>query len=209
MISVKKCIFVVMFLGLSGCGLFYPVSLDEMLSPPETVPLPETTYSVKEVRVSVPETLVVSEDSVYYRTADIVWRGEPYGDRHQQVGEIFKDGMTRALRALNGPREIYVDVEVTRFHALTNKARYTVGGVHSIKFILTLRDVETDLVIGEPRLIKADLIALGGARALAAEQRGLSQKRRINSHLAGVIQREVITEKTDQEVAALSGFAPN
>jgi hypothetical protein len=31
----------------------------------------------------------VSEENVYAPEAEIVWRGEPEGDRHAQVAQIF------------------------------------------------------------------------------------------------------------------------
>ena len=45
-------------------------------------------YAVKDVQVTVPEHLKVSEANMYYPIADIVWRGEAPGDRHQQVAAV-------------------------------------------------------------------------------------------------------------------------
>lgn len=200
---IKITLLATAVLGLSACGITKPVSRNEPVAMPLLAPVPATAFNVQDVRVSVPDTLSVSEANVYYPTADIVWREGVYGDRHVQVAAIFDEAMTRGVNALNGKRAIYVDVEVKRFHSLTERARYTVGGVHSIIFALTLRDVQTGMTIGEPRLINASLKAFGGKRAVAAEHRGITQKSRIMSHLAGLIQRELITQQTNEAVVGL------
>lgn len=45
--------------------------------------------------------------------------------------------------------------------------------------------------LGEPMFIKADLEAFGGQKAIRAEAQGLTQKVRITSHLAHVIQTQL------------------
>ena len=42
-----------------------------------------------------------------------------------------------------------------------------------------------------PKEIKADLVGYGGAKALQAEARGLTQKYRITQHLARVVRDEM------------------
>lgn len=64
---------------------------------------------------------------------------------------------------------------MTRFHVLTEKARYLTGGVHNITFNLTLRDPDTGNLWVEPREVRTDLIGLGGNVALQAEARGQTQ----------------------------------
>jgi len=86
---------------------------------------------------------------------------------------------------------VALDVQVTRFHALTEKARYTVGGVHALQFVFRLIDPATGANLTEPKFVKADFKAYGGRIALAAEQRGLTQKVRITEHLAYVIKMEL------------------
>lgn len=188
---IKTIILAVMVLGVSACAQTSQVSRNAPLGTPLVGQSAGMTFKVEDVRVSVPDTLIVSEANVYYPNADIVWRGDAYGDRYEQVAAIVKAGMQHGAKNLNGNRSVYVDVEVLRFHSLTERARYTVGGVHSIRFNMSLRDAETGALIGKPRLVKADLKALGGKKAVAAEHKGLTQKIRIMSHLAGVIQNEV------------------
>jgi len=86
---------------------------------------------------------------------------------------------------------VIVDVDVKRFHALTEKTRYTVGGVHSITFELTVRNPLTGDLLVPTREIQADLRGFGGSRAIQAEQAGMTQKVRITQHIANVIAQEL------------------
>ncbi len=155
--------------------------------PPPTV----RDYDVIGLSVTVPRSLEVSEANVYYPGSDIVWRGDPPGDRYEQVRSIFETGMGRGIRALNGSRKVKVAVEVRRFHSVTEKARYSVGGVHSIRFVLTVFDASTGQVIEGPRLVSADLNAFGGEQAIAADRAGQTQKVRVTDHLARVIRQQL------------------
>lgn len=148
---------------------------------------------VQRVNVIVPETLVVSEANSYYPSGDIVWRGDPAGDRHAQVKAIFENAMTRGTDNLNKGQPVVLDVQVLRFHALTEKTRYTIGGVHSISFGVTLRDAKSGALLGESRVVKADLRGFGGQQAIDAERAGQTQKVRITDHLAKVIEAELAT----------------
>ena len=78
-----------------------------------------------------------------------------------------------------------------RFHALTQRARYTTGGIHSITFAIRIRDLTTGAVIGEKRSIKADLAGFGGQKAIESKSIILTQKDRITQHLAEVIRQEL------------------
>lgn len=153
----------------------------------------QTNVRVENVIVRVPRALSVSEANRYLPSSDIVWRGDPIGDRHAQIATIFHGAMEQGTAALDGATPVELDIEVSRFHALTEKARYTTGGVHNINFILTLRHAETGALLGEPRRVRADLDAFGGRQALAAEARGQTQKVRITNHLAEVIRQELTT----------------
>ena len=152
---------------------------------------PLTDVRVETITVRVPRSLSVSEANRYLPSSDIVWREDPIGDRHAQVATIFHSAMQKGTEALDGAAPVALDIEVARFHALTEKARYTTGGVHNINFVLTLRDPETGVILGEPRKVRADLDAFGGQQALQAEARGQTQKVRITNHLAEVIRQEL------------------
>lgn len=149
------------------------------------------SIAVQSYVVKVPADLKVSEANTYYPMGDIVWRGDAAGDRHQQVAAIFDESLSRATTGMTGALPVTAEIVVRRFHALTEKTRYTVGGVHSIRFDLILRDPETGIAIMPPREIKADLKGFGGSRAIEAEAKGITQKVRITQHLANVIRMEL------------------
>ncbi|WP_317054461.1 DUF6778 family protein [Roseovarius rhodophyticola] len=160
------------------------------------VPVDQLSFDIQEIRVSVPKSLTVSEANRYLPKADIVWREDAPGDRHAQVQAIFEDAMARGVSGLpQGTLPVVLDIQVTRFHALTEKARYTVGGVHDLEFLVILRHPETGQMLNTPYQVTADLKAFGGSAALEAEARGETQKVRITDHLAKVIR----TELTSQE----------
>ena len=106
---------------------------------------------------------------------------------------IFDAGFLKGTEELDGAVTIGLDVRVERFHALTEKARYTTGEIHLIIFAMQICDLSTGAVIGEPRTIKADLDGLGGQGAIDAEAKRLTQKVRITQHLANVIRQELGT----------------
>lgn len=154
-------------------------------------------YDVEDVRISVPSQLKVSEANMFYPVADIVWRGEPMGNRHAQVRAIFQDAMTRGTQAMTSGRKVIVDVEVTRFHSVTEKTRYTVGGTHSMHFNITVSDALTGEVLDGPRPVIADAKAAGGAQAVAEEQMGRTQRVVVVERLAEVIRRELSARVVD------------
>ncbi|MEQ6204175.1 DUF6778 family protein [Sulfitobacter sp. HNIBRBA2951] len=147
--------------------------------------------NVAQINVSVPSDLKVSEANRYYPGGDIVWREDPMGNRHAQVARIMHDALTNGTTVFQGPVPVILDVQLVRFHALSEKARYTVGGVHHIVFNMVLRDAKTGAFLSEPRRVETDLEAFGGQQAIVAESRGLTQKARISGHIAEVIRQQM------------------
>lgn len=184
----------ILALGLSACGAF---DMSTRNAPPEEVmmlaagPVALPSIRVVDTRIVVPRDLQVSEENSYYPFGDIVWRGEPYGDRYQQLETILNESAQIARTGHDGAMPAVVEITLKRFHALTEKTRYTVGGVHSIRFDLTLRHPETGEALAPTRTIRADLKGYGGNRALEAERAGLTQKVRITRHLANVLRAEL------------------
>ena len=148
-------------------------------------------FDVQRVDIVVPRNLKVSEANMYYPPADIVWRGEPRGDRFSQVEAIWREAADRATAGMGKGVPVVVTVEVTRFHCLTEKTRYSVGGVHSLHFLLTVTNASTGAVIDGPRRVVADVKAAGGQRAVDEEARGLTQRVVVVNRLAEVLQREL------------------
>jgi hypothetical protein len=194
--TLKLIVMLVLGAMVSACAAVDTATRNARFEPqqPEFVQtLP--TMRVTEINVLVPQTLKVSERNSYYPGGDIVWRGDAIGNRHQQVKAVFDTALSQGTAQMDGIVPVRLDIRVDRFHALTEKARYTIGGVHSIIFILQIRDLSTGLALGEPRLVKADLDAFGGQQALRAEARGQTQKVRITNHLAEVICQELSNEE--------------
>ncbi len=147
--------------------------------------------SVLGVEIVVPQGLSVSEADMMVPVADIVWRGDALGDRHAQVSAIFEAAAAQATDGLTDGRGVIVSLEVTRFHGLTEKARYLTGGNYAMHFDMTLRDAETGIVIDGPRPIVADIKGSGGVRAIAEDNAGRTEKVVVTERLATVLQYEL------------------
>ncbi|WP_299350299.1 DUF6778 family protein [uncultured Shimia sp.] len=179
-------------LGLSACASVETATRNTPIEQTQSeLPAPAPSFALAGFDVNVPTTLTVSEKNSYKPKVDIVWRGDPYGNRYQQVGAIFEDAIQLGGGQLNGAMPVIVEIEVKEFHALTEKTRYSIGGTHELEFVMTIRDAATGNVVRGPRTIRADLVGYGGEKAIQAESRGLTQKFRITNHLARVIQDEM------------------
>lgn len=188
----KVCALVFMAAGLSACATFETATRGTPSAAPvisSDVTVRSADWKVVDVRVEVPETLSTTEANMYYPNANVIWRGEPYGNRHAQVSALMDAALTRGLVHLNGAQDVYFDVTVRRFHSVTEKARAVIGGVHDMIFVLTVRDAETGVALHGPEFVETNIKAYGGRRALQAEREGLSQKVRVQSHLAGLMQK--------------------
>lgn len=181
-----------MGLGVSACAT---VDIPTRNAPLENLPTEMAaaapSFQLQSFEIKVPTTLKVSEANSYLPRADIVWRGDALGNRYEQVGAVFTSAVELGVGGLDGALPVTVEIEVKKFHALTEKTRYTIGGTHSLTFVMTIRDPVTGAIIRGPREIMADLEAYGGSKALQAEARGLTQKYRITQHLARVIRDEM------------------
>ncbi|MDQ2093199.1 DUF6778 family protein [Rhodalgimonas zhirmunskyi] len=189
----KMRLVALMMLGsvaVSGCSNMDIASRNAPFDAPAAKPA-ALSMKVTSFQVRVPRTLKASEANLYYPSGDIVWREDPLGDRHAQVQKIFEESLAVAVAPAKGSVPVLLDVEVKRFHALTEKARYTTGGRHEMIFVLNFLNPETLQPIAEPRRIETNIKAFGGQRAIHAEQNGITQRLRISQHIAGVVQREL------------------
>lgn len=159
-------------------------------------------YDVEAIRVTVPRSLTVSEANTIKPRADIVWRGEPLGDRHAQIAAIFNEAMATGTAAMQKGRKVDIEIEVTRFHALTERTRYTIGGVHEMSFVLTVRDVASGQVLDGPREVVADIKAAKGAAAIAEDQAGRTQRVVTVERLAEVIRRELSVKASEELIVS-------
>jgi hypothetical protein len=156
---------------------------------------------VVDVRVNVPETLSTTEANMFYPNANIIWRGEPYANRHQQVSALMDQAMTAGLAHLNGSQDVVFQIDVRRFHSVTEKARAFTGGVHDMIFTLTVIDAKTGRALHGPVFVETHLQAHGGRAALEAERNGFSQKVRIMNHLGVLMQQSFPNEALRQAAA--------
>lgn len=184
-----------LFFGLLSACATAPETVTKSASgvtaPTASVALLPGSVSVSEINVDVPFSLRVSEVNTYYPITDIVWRDDPIGERRAQVKAIFETAFTRGTKEMNGDIPLILDVELKRFHSLTDRVRLSVGGVHHMVFDLTVRDARTGEVLIPTREINRSLKAYGGLRAVRAERRGQTQKVRVTGYLARVIQEEL------------------
>ncbi len=203
-------------LGLSACAGSEPASRSHGVealtiasqggpAPQVVPPGPEVLaakYAVTGVDVVVPRSLKVSEANSFKPRADIVWHGDPVGDRYAQVGAILRDAATRATAMMVEGRAVTVSLTLTKFHALTEKTRYTFGGTHELRFDMTVRDAATGEVLDGPRQIVADTRGSGGAQAIAEDAAGRTQKVVITERLEQVLRRELSAPVTDPMLVA-------
>lgn len=186
----------VALLGLSvaACGSVDTATRNAPLDVPSldgTAQVVQRNYVVQSMAFSAPEDLNVSEGNGYYPMADVVWRGDPIGDRVQQIAEMFQTALDRNDDTINGVIPVVVEMELRRFHGVTERTRFSVGGVYNIEFRMTVRNALTGEAIEEPRMVEANLSAPGGAAAILADQRGQTEKVRVTDFLTMVMKDEL------------------
>jgi len=181
---LRKIAATLLILALAGCG-----GLGAMKGmthrPLDVTQLPP--MRVASINVTVPETLTVSEADGYKPKADLLWRGDPIGDRYAQIKKIMVDGLTAGARTLTGDRAVNLQVDVRRFHALTERTRYSIGGAQETEFMLTVSDAKTGEVVIPTYLVVSNFPLAGGEEALAEEHAGITEKSLIEADLARVI----------------------
>jgi hypothetical protein len=161
----------------------------------ETADAAASNYEVTKLWVLVPDFLIVSEANNYLPNADIVWRGDPPGNRYKQVDDLVTTAMETGVAGLHGPQKVEVVVQIARFHALTERARADVGGYFGIWFYLSVRDPVTHQPIRPDVLIDATKEALGGRAAIVQELSGSTQKVIITEHLERMIRAALVASE--------------
>ncbi len=183
-----------MALGVAGCASVDTVTRNAPIEVPalgaQTIAIARD-YVVEDVTFTASNELRVSEGNSYYPNADVVWRGDPVGNRIDQIAAIFETATKRNDTKLDGNIPVIVDYELVRFHGVTERTRFSVGGVYNIEFMLSVRNALTGEIIEAPRRIEADLSAPGGIAALMLEQRGQTEKVRVTDFLTQVFADEL------------------
>lgn len=152
----------------------------------------QRSYDLQGLRFSALPDLTVSEQESFYPTADVVWRGDPSGDRIAQIGAMFETAVARNRAVLNGDVPVDIAVTLVRFHGVTNRTRYTVGGVYHVVFDLTVLDARTSAVIEPARRVVGALDAPGGTTAVQLDESGQTQKVRVTDFLTGLLRAQLI-----------------
>jgi hypothetical protein len=183
-IAIRSLVAFALVLGLSACvapgaatrnAPMQAVS-DLSVASKDGVLAVTPAYDVADVRITVPTSLKVSEANLFYPVADIVWRGEPVGDRYAQITQILREAAAGGTAGMNKGQKIVLDITLTRFHSLTEKTRFTVGGMHTLRYDLTVRDAATGTILSGPQKIVADVRGAGGNAAIAEEMAGRTQR---------------------------------
>ena len=132
-----------------------------------------------------------SEANKFYPRADIVWRGEPQGDRLAQVKSILQESFADGTAGLKTGPKATLSVKLERFHALTEKARFSVGGVHDIVFVLTVLDAQSGAILEGPRRVEIAIKAAGNDLAIAEDAAGRTQRVVVVEGVAEAVRREL------------------
>lgn len=147
-------------------------------------------WRVADVNVVVPETLTTSEQNGYTPNYDIVWHGEPAGDRRAQAAAIVEEGVRKGAAGLRGGERVNLVVTLRQFHGITPRVRDTLqsSGVHNIQYDVQVFNARTGAPLTQPQRIKAELPALVGKAGDEADAQGLTQRVQVVNHLAAVTQ---------------------
>lgn len=182
-------------LAVSGCVSTANVSRDRAFdtTPPAVENIVVQDWGVVAVNVEVPRTLTVSEANTIKPRADIVWREDPIGDRHTQVDDLMTQALTPAFEPVTGAIPVIVNIEMTRFHAQTQRVRYSsLPSEQEIEFNMTIVHAETGVILSGPEHWDLTFPALGGDDAIQADATGLTQRLRITRRLNDWVQAEFI-----------------
>ena len=179
-------------LSVTACASTQNVSRNKAIeTAPQATAHEKIAYKVQQISVTVPDELTVSEANVFLPMSDIVWREDPMGNRKEQIQTILLDAIAIGASRVEEGRPVTMEVRVNKFHALTEKTRYTVGGRHNISFDYILRDAKTGVPVSNVQSIHEKFKAYGGSQAAAAMARGETQKVRITQHIQNKIYSEM------------------
>ncbi len=180
-----KLVTVIAAIGvLASCTSRNTVFSDEVRSQDST------DWHVHDIQVVVPDSLTTTEVNIFQPDVDIVWHGDPQGDRRAQVGVILHDGLEMAAASLipeNLHRPVVIKATLIQFHSLTPRARAVIGGVHKVSFSIEVVDQKTGEVLAGPTVIEADEFAYGRFEAVKADAEGQTMKVRIMNRIAEVV----------------------
>jgi len=180
--SMKSVLKIMSFALLAACSAGWETTYDEPVDASVS-----RNWNVRAVNVAIPQGLTTTEENTFTPDADVVWHGEPFGDRIAQAAAIMQTGIAQGAKGLHGRQHVTLNVVMTEFHAVTPKARAEApSAVHNISYTIQVMDARTGEPLTNPEMIRADLEAYTGQAAYDAFTRGESQKVRITRHLKDV-----------------------
>lgn len=158
----------------------------------DQIPASQTAnWRVTGVNVVAPATLTTTEENSYVPEADVVWHGDPPGDRRAQAAAIVTEGIRAGSAGLRGKQPVTISATLSQFHALTPLTRSTNfanAGVEDIRYTVQVLDARTGQPLTQPQLIEADFPGLTGDAAAASDAAGNTERRQIVKHIAAVTQ---------------------
>jgi hypothetical protein len=169
---------------LSACGGQFRTEYGDPIGAPVS-----STWRVTQVNVTVPETLTVSEENTYLPRADIVWHGDPPGDRRAQVRKIVSDSARTATAGMRGGTPVALNLSVLEFHGITpiTLARAP-EAVYNMAFSAQIVDARNGTALTPVTRIQADTPALVGAAGIEAAQFGPTQTEQVSRHIVATLQ---------------------
>ena len=180
--NLKSAMIFIALLVLSGCGGQWAVEYNQPIDPAIS-----NQWRVVSLDVVVPDTLTVSTVDSLAPEADIVWWGEPEGDRRAQVAAIIETGVAQGSRALRGPVPVHFLVVLEQFHATSPRAqRIAPSAVHNISYTVRVFDNRNGQEVTPAVHVDADLEAYVGAQLVAAQAQGGTERNRIIANIAAV-----------------------
>lgn len=147
------------------------------------------SWRVTTVNVTVPENLTVSDENTYLPRADIVWHGDPPGDRRAQVQKIVAESARSAVSGLRGSTPVVLNMTVEEFHGVSPIALARAPeAVYHMAFLAQITDARTGAALTPLTQIQADTPALVGEAGINAAQFGPSQTEQVSRHIVATLQ---------------------
>lgn len=182
MLGRRKTLVLGLTLLLAACAGRWETNYETTMSSESS-----QAWRVSDVIVTVPAAASTTEMNTFAPSADIVWHGEPVGDRKAQVARLMEEGILRGTQGLRGPRAITITAVVDRFHGVTPRAVMRAPtAVHSISYTIQVFDSNTGEQVTKIIPVRADIEALVGPAAITAAMQGQDQRARIVNHIAAV-----------------------
>lgn len=163
-------------------------------------------WRVAAVNVTVPDSLTTTEDPSYIPRADIVWHGDPPGDRKAQVAQIMKEGLTAGGKAVNGRTPVVLNATLVKFHATTRAARYNpygYGAVDDLRYQIVVTDTAGN-PLTEPQLVYGDFPAKVRTEADVEDARGNTERVQYVNHIKAITAHWLTSREPDPRMTFTS-----